>query len=287
MKLGSGLVDGKTEVVFSTDESWRCLSSSSNNFPALRSVKAAIEQWQAISIERLEAASTSLNSEPQFLCPLPAAGKVICVGKNYSQHAEEMGGEPPDTPVIFNKFASCLIGAGQPIEIPSISQQVDYEAELVVVIGKRGKNIAKEKALEHVFGYTIGNDVTARDWQKGRPGGQWLVGKTCDTFGPLGPYIVTADEIGDPQQLDIALRLNGELMQSANTSQMIFPIDLLIAHVSKFFALCPGDLIFTGTPAGVGAGRDPAVYLSDGDQVEVTIERIGTLANPVVGGMPS
>lgn len=214
--------------------------------------------------------------------PVPEPGKIICIGKNYADHAAEMGGEPPEIPVVFSKFASALIGAGQPIRLPEISQQVDWEAELVVVMGRGGRHISREKAFDHVFGYTCGNDISARDWQKGRPGGQWLLGKTFDTFAPLGPWVVTADEIADPHQLEIVLRLNGETMQHSNTRHFLFPIDFLIAHLSQFMTLHPGDLIFTGTPAGVGAGRHPPLFLKPGDELEVEIEGIGLLANPVI-----
>lgn len=216
-----------------------------------------------------------------ILAPLVRPSKVICIGTNYADHAREMGGQPPDTPVVFSKFASAIIGPEQPIQLPAIAAHVDYEAELVVVIGQPGKNISRANALDHVFGYSCGNDVSSRDWQKGRPGGQWLLGKTFDTFAPLGPTIVTKDEIADPHNLSIRLRLNGNMMQDSNTSQMIFPIDQLIEHLSKFCMLEPGDLIFTGTPAGVGAGREPQVFLKAGDRVEVEIENVGLLANDV------
>ncbi|MCL4156298.1 UNVERIFIED_CONTAM: hypothetical protein GTU68_064063, partial [Idotea baltica] len=206
-----------------------------------------------------------------FESPLSQPEKIICIGKNYADHAKEMGSEAPALPIIFSKFASSIIGPEEPIVLPEQSQQVDFEAELVVVIGRQGKSIEREKALEHVFGYCCGNDISARDWQKGKPGGQWLLGKTMDTFAPLGPVIVTADEIQDPQDLQIQLRLNGQTMQEASTADMIFPIDQLISHVSNFVTLAPGDLIFTGTPPGVGAARNPPVFLSDGDQLEVQI----------------
>ncbi len=219
--------------------------------------------------------------------PLASTGKVVCVGKNYADHAKEMGGEVPDLPVIFSKFSSALNGPFSPVVLPTISSQVDYEAELVVVIGRPGKNIRREDAMKHVLGYTCGNDISARDWQKGRPGGQWLLGKTFDTFAPIGPWIVTADELTDPGNLQIRLRLNGEEMQSANTNLLIYPIDFLIHHISKFFALAPGDLIFTGTPAGVGAGRTPPVFLKAGDVCEVEIENIGVLRNPIQVEIPA
>ena len=165
--------------------------------------------------------------------------------------------------------------------LPPISQKVDFEAELVVVIGKQGRNIERSQAMSHVFGYCCGNDISARDWQKEKPGGQWLLGKTFDGFAPLGPCIVTADEIPDPHRLEIMLRLNGETMQHSNTSHLIFPIDFLIEHLSKFVTLHPGDLIFTGTPEGVGAGRTPPVFLKSGDVLKVEIEGIGTLGNNI------
>lgn len=221
-------------------------------------------------------------SELTVLAPVRGIEKVICIGTNYGDHAREMGGEPPEIPVVFNVFPSAIIGPGSEIRLPDISQQVDFEAELVVVIGKGGKNIPRATAMEHVFGYCCGNDVTARDWQKGKPGGQWLLGKTFDTFAPLGPFIATRDEIPNPQNLDIRLRLNGNVMQESNTRELIFSIDFLIFHLSRFVRLSPGDLIFTGTPSGVGAGRKPPVFLKPGDQLEVEINGLGVLTNPVV-----
>ena len=214
--------------------------------------------------------------------PLSDVQKLICIGTNYADHAREMGGEPPEIPVVFNKFPSAIIGPKVDIRLPAVSRKVDFEAELVVVIGVGGKNIARQDAFDHVFGYCCGNDISARDWQKEKPGGQWLLGKTFDTFAPLGPVIVTKDEIADPHQLGIQLRLNGNVMQDSNTSNLIFSIDFLIAHLSKFVTLAPGDLIFTGTPPGVGAGRKPPIFLRPGDQLEVEIEGLGVLSNSVV-----
>lgn len=214
--------------------------------------------------------------------PLKNIDKVICIGKNYADHAREMGGEPPEIPVVFSMFPSAIVGPEDSVVLPSISRQVDYEAELVVVIGKAGRHIPRERAMDHVFGYCCGNDISARDWQKGKPGGQWLLGKTFDTFAPLGPFLVTKNEVDDPHQLNVSCRLNGEIMQSSNTSSLIFPIDFLISHLSQFMTLAPGDLIFTGTPPGVGAGRKPPIFLKPGDEVQVEIERIGVLTNPIV-----
>lgn len=220
--------------------------------------------------------------ESRLLAPISNPEKIICIGTNYAEHAREMGGEPPSIPVVFNKFPTTIIGPGDDVMLPSISSKVDFEAELVVVIGRQGKQIPREKAMEYVFGYCCGNDISARDWQKEKPGGQWLLGKTFDTFAPLGPMIVTADEIADPHSLNIQLRLNGQTMQDSSTNQLIFSIDFLISHLSQFATLKPGDLIFTGTPPGVGAGRKPPLFLKPGDQLEVEIEGLGILKNQVV-----
>jgi 2-keto-4-pentenoate hydratase/2-oxohepta-3-ene-1,7-dioic acid hydratase in catechol pathway len=217
-----------------------------------------------------------------WLPPIPHPGKVLCIGLNYRDHAIETGAAIPTEPIVFSKFSQAVVGPEVPIMVPAVSQEVDYEAELVVVIGKTGKRIPQAKAWEHVAGYTAGNDVSARDWQKGRPGGQWLLGKTPDSFAPCGPYLVTHDEVGDPHQLRVSLRLNGETMQNSTTKELIFGIDALIAHVSQLVTLHPGDLIFTGTPPGVGAARKPPVFLKPGDVVEVDIEYVGVLRNPVI-----
>jgi 2-keto-4-pentenoate hydratase/2-oxohepta-3-ene-1,7-dioic acid hydratase in catechol pathway len=225
--------------------------------------------------------SGGLFVEGELVAPVPNPGKVICIGLNYRDHAEESGVPVPSEPVVFSKFSSAVIGPETAIEIPPSSQQVDYEAELVVVIGKSGRDIPIEKAWQHVAGYMNGNDVSARDWQLGRPGGQWLMGKTPDTFAPMGPYLVTADEVPEPENLRVQLRLNGQTMQDSSTSQLIFGIDRLVSHLSGLFTLSPGDVIFTGTPPGVGMARRPPVFLKPGDVVEVEIEGLGVLTNPV------
>ena len=243
-----------------------------------------ITQWDQISktIPTSDAKNLINKNDVNLEAPISDPGKIICIGKNYAKHAAEMGSEPPSIPVVFSKFNSAIAAPGSDITLPSISEKVDFEAELVVVIGKQGRFIDRSDAMSHVFGYCCGNDISARDWQKEKPGGQWLLGKTFDGFAPLGPGIVTVDEIDDPNNLDITLRLNGETMQSSNTSHLIFPIDFLISHLSQFVTLQPGDLIFTGTPAGVGAGRTPPIFLRNGDQLEVEIEGIGKLYNRIV-----
>ena len=226
---------------------------------------------------------TELREVGQLMAPIPDPLKVLCIGLNYRDHAEESNMAIPEEPVVFGKFGNTIAAPGEAIRLPTVSSQVDYEAELVVVIGKGGYEIAQENALEHVAGYCNGHDVSARDWQIGKPGKQWLLGKTPDTFAPIGPWLVTSDEVADPHGLDVKLRLNGEEMQNGNTREFIFGVDEIIAYVSQIMTLEPGDIIFTGTPAGVGMGRDPQVWLKDGDEVEVEISGLGILKNNVQG----
>jgi 2-keto-4-pentenoate hydratase/2-oxohepta-3-ene-1,7-dioic acid hydratase in catechol pathway len=237
-------------------------------------------------IERAAVAAAKGDATPlqsvRLLAPVPRPEKVICVGLNYADHARETGKDLPSEPVIFNKFVTALSSPGDPIVLPKVTRKVDYEAELVVVIGRGGRHIAREAALEHVAGYCCGNDVSARDWQTGKPAGQWLLGKSFDTFAPMGPELVTADEIGDPGSLRVQLRLNGATMQDSTTKQFIFSVPELIAYISGVCTLHTGDVLFTGTPPGVGVARKPPVYLQPGDQVEVEIERIGILRNSVI-----
>ena len=214
--------------------------------------------------------------------PVHDPRKIICIGLNYRDHAAESGSPIPREPILFSKYPTALIGNGEAIVLPAVSQEVDFEAELVLVIGKRGRNIAAASGHEYVAGYTIGHDVSAHDWQLKKDGKQWMVGKTFDTFAPVGPVLVTADEVADPQNLGIRLRLNGTTMQDSNTKQLIFGVGELVAYLSKVFTLEPGDLVFTGTPPGVGFARKPPVFLKGGDTVEIEIEGLGVLRNPVV-----
>ena len=209
---------------------------------------------------------------------------ILCIGLNYRKHAAEGGQDVPANPVLFLKNSGSVQNPGDPIVLPRVltSNRVDYECELAVVIGKRCHNVAKENALEHVLGYTCGNDVSARDWQRNGGGGQWCRGKTFATFCPLGPVLVTADEIPDPNNLSIRTVLNGEVMQDWTTSDMIFDVPSLIAFLSASTVLRPGTVILTGTPHGVGFARTPPVFLQAGDTVTVEIEKIGSLTNPVV-----
>jgi 2-keto-4-pentenoate hydratase/2-oxohepta-3-ene-1,7-dioic acid hydratase in catechol pathway len=217
----------------------------------------------------------------KLLAPIPRPRKLICVGLNYRDHAAETNSEIPSVPTIFNKFATAVIASGDNIVLPKVSTSPDYEAEFAFVIGRGGRNIAGADWPKHVFGYTIVNDVSARDYQRATT--QWLMGKTFDTFAPMGPWIVSADEIPDPHTLDIQLEIGGERLQSSNTRELIFKIPDLIAFLSSVFTLEPGDIVSTGTPAGVGVARKPQRFLRPGDDVVVRIQAIGELRNPVVG----
>jgi 2-keto-4-pentenoate hydratase/2-oxohepta-3-ene-1,7-dioic acid hydratase in catechol pathway len=215
--------------------------------------------------------------------PVPRPNKIICIGLNYLDHVTESGAEIPKAPLIFSKFDTCVAASEDPILLPVGSEQVDFEAELAVVIGRRVKNIDGKDAMDYVFGYTNFNDVSARDMQFAD--GQWQRGKSCDTFAPFGEYVATKDEIADPHNLRIQFRLNGETMQDSNTDQLIFKIPALVEYLSRSITLEPGDIIATGTPPGVGFARKPPVFLKDGDVCEVEIEGLGVLINPVVSNL--
>jgi 2-keto-4-pentenoate hydratase/2-oxohepta-3-ene-1,7-dioic acid hydratase in catechol pathway len=248
-----------------------------------RSVRSILAAGQ---LGRLVEAAGSPISHPvadvRLRAPVADPGKVLGIGLNYRDHALESGMAIPSEPIVFAKFASSIVGPDDPILLPAVSEEVDYEAELVVVIGRRAVRVPEERALEYVAGYMPGNDVSARDWQLKKPGGQWLLGKSFESFAPVGPALVTRDEVPDPHALAIGLKLNGQTMQRSSTSQLIFRIEAIIAYLSRIFPLDPGDLIFTGTPPGVGFARKPPVFLKSGDVCEVTIERLGTLRNPCV-----
>lgn len=209
--------------------------------------------------------------------------QIWCIGQNYKKHAEELGMPLPEFPVLFAKGVNTVIASGEAIRLPerAKSAEVDYECELVIVIGKECKDVSREKALDYVAGYMCGNDVSARDWQIKKGGSQWCRGKSFDTFAPIGPYLVTGDEVGDPNALRIQTVLNGQTVQDANTNDMIFDVRAIVSFLSESTTLLPGTLIFTGTPQGVGMGRKPQLWLKGGDEVSVTIEKIGTITNRV------
>jgi acylpyruvate hydrolase len=239
-----------------------------------RQTPAKVLAEPPLSDERVPLADATL------LPVVPHPGKIVCVGLNYRAHVEEGVYEVPDYPALFSKFAETLVGPGAPVLLPPESEAVDFEAELAFVVGRPVRRAAQEDALGAIGGYTIANDVSMRDYQYKTH--QWLPGKNWAGSTPLGPFLVTPDEVGDPHALDISLELNGEQMQSSNTSRFIFDIPTLMATISEFIPLAPGDVVLTGTPSGVGYRRDPKVLLRDGDRMVIEIERVGRLESPVV-----
>ena len=259
----------------------RFLQRLDRALPAAREVLAfvldALERYDAPDLTR--AGVVEPRARVRLCAPVPRPGKIVAVARNYAAHAAEAGGQPPGEPVLFLKPASAVVGPGDDVVIPQSCERVDFEGELAVVIGRRARRVPAERALGFVAGYTVANDVSARDYQNVR--GQSYIGKACDTFAPLGPVLVTADAIPDPQDLGLRTVLSGELMQAARTKEMIFPVSDLVAFASCLMTLEPGDVLLTGTPAGVGAHRRPPRWLAPGDVVEVEIERIGRLHNHV------
>jgi 2-keto-4-pentenoate hydratase/2-oxohepta-3-ene-1,7-dioic acid hydratase in catechol pathway len=238
----------------------------------------------AARVETLSRGSVLALSDVTVGAPVPRPGKIICIGLNYRDHAAESNMPVPASPITFSKYVTSVAGPSKPIVLPDVSRQVDYEAEMAIVIGRRAKRIPVERAFDHVLGYMNFNDVSARDLQFAD--GQWQRGKSCDTFAPMGPYIVTRDMAGDPHALRIQLRLNGQTMQDSSTAQLIFGVDKIVSFLSQTVTLEPGDVIATGTPPGVGFARKPPVFLKAGDVVEVEVEGLGVLSNPVVADAP-
>jgi len=220
------------------------------------------------------------SADVRLLPPVPAPPKILCVGRNYAEHAREGGGAPPEIPIYFGRFPHSLLGPGEPFVLPAASEQVDFEGELAAVIGRRGRDIPESRALDYVAGYTVFNDISIRDYQRRTT--QWMIGKNFDRSGPLGPALVTRDEVPDPQALRLTVDVSGERMQEAGTDIMIFSVAYLIADVSRALTLEPGDLIATGTPSGVGFARKPPRWLRAGDVVRVSITSVGVLETPVV-----
>ncbi|KCV81531.1 fumarylacetoacetate hydrolase family protein [Actibacterium atlanticum] len=222
-----------------------------------------------------------VGGDPRLGVPVAGVGKVICIGLNYSDHAAEAGMAEPDEPIVFMKATSALNGPDDPIILPRGSEKTDWEVELGVVIGTRAQYVSEAEALDHVAGYTIVNDVSERAFQIER-GGQWTKGKSCDTFCPVGPWLVTSDAVADPQDLDLALDLNGVPAQRGNTRSMIFTVTQIISYLSQMMTLHPGDIIATGTPPGVGMGQDPQVFLKPGDEMELRIDGLGAQRQTVL-----
>ncbi|MGE5726903.1 MAG: fumarylacetoacetate hydrolase family protein [Acidobacteriota bacterium] len=258
-------------------------NSGDKVFASMRSLLEAGEVGLARAREVADSPASSRVDLKQvrLLAPVANPSKIIAVGLNYRDHARELNVEPPATPIIFAKFSSSITGPGAPVLLPAGDVQLDYEAELAVVIGRRGKSILAADAMEYVAGYMPLNDISARKWQFADQ--QWVRGKSCDTFCPIGPWLTTRDEVPDPHALAIKTRVNGEFRQNSNTSNLIFRVPELVAFISAAITLHPGDIIATGTPDGVGVFRKPPVFLQTGDVVEVEIENLGLLKNRIEG----
>jgi 2-keto-4-pentenoate hydratase/2-oxohepta-3-ene-1,7-dioic acid hydratase in catechol pathway len=286
MRLATILTPHGPRAAVQVGNSYVDLHATDPGLPAsvkqLLAASPAVKKAAADAAANPKAVSYAGNAV-KILPPVPDPGKILCVGLNYRDHAIEGGKAIPTEPVLFSKFINTLIGPGDPITLPKVASKVDYEAELVIVIGKTGKHIPNDRsAFDYVGGYTCGHDVSARDWQFRGEEKQWTIGKTFDTFAPIGPVLVTADEAIDPHALQVQLRLNGTTMQNSNTKEFIFGVPAMLSFLSQVITLEPGDLIFTGTPPGVGISRKPQVLLKAGDVAEVEIEGIGVLKNPVV-----
>ena len=248
------------------------------------SVVELISKWQTF-LPRVLGLSKKLGASDQelkLLCPIDQPKKILCIGLNYRDHAIETGAPIPSEPIVFCKMPSAMIGPDEPIVLPKVSQEVDYEAEMVVVIGKTIRHASHEQAAGAIFGYSVGHDVSARDWQKGKPGKHWFLGKSFDSFAPIGPAIVTADSVPDPCNLQVRCTINGEVLQDSRTTELIFKPVELVAYISQVMTLHAGDVIYTGTPPGVGMAREPNRFLKDGDIVEIEVESLGVLRNPCV-----
>jgi len=249
----------------------RDLSSYVADFDSKNLNFETIAKLQKINLESLP----EIPKENRIGSCINKPGKFVAIGLNYSDHAEETGAKPPSEPIIFMKATSCIIGPNDDVIIPDNSKKTDWEVEIAFVIGKETKNISEKDAPNHILGYCIVNDLSEREWQIEKLG-QWVKGKSADTFGPIGPYLVTKDEIPDVQKLNLSLDLNNQRMQTGNTSKMIFNINFILSYLSNFMSLQPGDIVTTGTPSGVGMGKKPPLYLKSGDELRLAIDYLGS-----------
>ncbi len=283
MKLGSFRKGGTVRTGAITEDGMVDLTEAGlpGDMPAL--LGAGPEALTRAARHR-ERASPLAWQEIELLAPVPRPGKFLAIGLNYADHIAETGREAPSFPTVFNKQITCVNAPGAPIHIPRVSDAIDYEGELAMVIGTRCRHVSRDRAAEVIAGYTVVNDVSVRDWQRRSP--TMIMGKGWDTHGPMGPWLVTADEIGDPHQLDLRTWVNDELRQSSNTRELIFDCFSLIETLTTAFTLEPGDVIATGTPSGVGVAREPQAFLQAGDHVRIEISAIGELANPVIAEPP-
>ncbi|MFQ5516695.1 MAG: fumarylacetoacetate hydrolase family protein [Acidimicrobiia bacterium] len=270
--------------VLAAEDEYRCIadvSAGDGDFPTdmveFLTMGTAGREWAG---SLMDGAPRIPMDDVELFAPVPRPDKIVGIGLNYADHAAESSMQVPDSPAVFAKFSNAVIGHRQSIVLPKVTNQVDYEGELGVVIGRSSRNVAPARGLDHVAGYVVVNDVSARDYQFHT--GQWTAGKTFDTFAPMGPSLTTCDEVGDPHHLSIRTFVNGELRQDSSTSRMIFGVPQLVASLTTIMSLSPGDVIATGTPPGVGFARTPPQFLRPGDVVRIDIERVGILENPVV-----
>ncbi|MDC1224412.1 fumarylacetoacetate hydrolase family protein [Pelagibacteraceae bacterium] len=236
-----------------------------------------LEKLKKIDLESLE----EIDQSSRIGSCVTKPGNFFAIGLNYIQHAKETGAQPPKNPVLFNKSVHSIIGPNDNVVIPKGSKKLDHEVEIAFVIGKKAKRVLEKDAQDFIFGYCICNDISEREWQKEK-GGQWVKGKSGDTFGPLGPYLTTSDEIKDIENINLSLDVNGNRHQTGNTSQMIFNFNFLVSHISSFITLMPGDIVTTGTPPGVGLGMNPPVFLKEGDRMKLFVDSLGTQNSKVV-----
>ena len=268
--LRVGEVDQEIPAILDSDNKLRSLSSYVDDFYPRALNFDTIKKIKNIDLKALP----EISSDIRIGSCVSKPGNFFAIGLNYKEHAEETGAKAPDYPVVFNKSVHSIVGPNDNIIIPKNSKKLDHEVEIAMVIGKKAKRVNENEAQDYVFGYCICNDVSERDWQKDK-GGQWVKGKSGDTFGPLGPYLVTKDEIEDLNNLNLSLDVNGNRHQTGNTSLMIFNFNYLIAHLSSFITLMPGDIITTGTPPGVGLGMNPPKFLKDGDELFLKVDCLG------------
>ena len=284
MKLVQCFYDGKDHLgLLQEDSTVKLLTDPELPTSTVKLLQLGTRQHVLELLSAAEATAVVVPlAEVKLLSPITSPDKVLCIGMNYVDHCAEQNQPVPTEPVVFNKFPSCIVGPGDAIELPTATSELDWEVELVIVIGQRCRNVTAEQAGDYIFGYTVAHDVSARDWQLRRNGGQWLIGKAMDTFCPLGPCITTADSI-DPANLKLWCRVNGVTMQTGSTAQLVFTCRQVVSHLSSSgITLLPGDVILTGTPPGVGVFRKPPVFLKPGAVVECEVEGIGSISNKVV-----
>jgi 2-keto-4-pentenoate hydratase/2-oxohepta-3-ene-1,7-dioic acid hydratase in catechol pathway len=276
--LRVGSLNREKPAIIEEDGIIRDLSSVISDLNSTTINQNTIEKIKKINLNKLPEINENIRIGPCVANP----EKFIGIGLNYSDHAEETGMKPPSEPIIFIKANSCICGPNDNVIIPKNSKKTDWEIELGIVIGKKAQYISEDKSLEYIFGYCIVNDISEREFQIERSGGQWDKGKGCDTFGPIGPYLVTKDEIKNIQDLNLELKLNGKITQKGNTNKMIFGVKHIVSYLSHFMTLNPGDIITTGTPPGVGMARNPQIFLKPGDEMILNIDNLGSQKQKVI-----